>query len=91
MEKHAELSSFKKLLPLNKPVYAIVVAFIASANNGAAMPIFGVFLSKMLSLLSLPLIFWELMEGPDYVKDNISYYCIWMTVIAVLAGLGSFL
>jgi ATP-binding cassette subfamily B (MDR/TAP) protein 1 len=55
------------------------------------MPVFGVFLSKMLSLLTLPLEYWRATEGPDYVKDNINYYCFWMLVIALLSGIGSFL
>lgn len=55
MEKKQEKTPFKKLLPYNKPVYKIILAVLASANNGAAMPIFGVVLAKMLGLLSMPL------------------------------------
>jgi hypothetical protein len=47
----------------------IFTAFLASASDGAAMPIFGVFLSKMLGTLSMPLWFWDMYEGEDYVEN----------------------
>ena len=54
------------------------------------MPLFGVFLSKMLSVLSLPLWYWEEMEGPDYVENSVKKYAVYMVTIAIVAGTGSF-
>jgi hypothetical protein len=68
----------------------IATAFIASAVDGAAMPVFGVFLAKMLSVLSLPLEFWDLMEGPDYVENSVKEYASYMLIIAFFNGIGSF-
>jgi hypothetical protein len=68
----------------------IVTAFIASAVDGAAMPVFGVFLAKMLSVLSMPLEFWELMKGPDYVEKSVKEYASYMLIIAIFSGIGSF-
>ena len=95
MAEYNKVAPFRKLLPYNKPVYAIFVAIIASANNGAAMPIFGVILAKMLGLLSLPLWVFDEMDPykdeEDYLKNKIHEYCIWMTIVACCAGIGSFL
>jgi ABC-type multidrug transport system fused ATPase/permease subunit len=91
MEKHAEKTPFWKLVPFNKPVSYIFVAIIASANNGAAMPIFGLILAKMLGLLSMPLIYFELTEEEGYLKNEIHRYCLWMTIVACFSGFGSFL
>jgi ABC-type multidrug transport system fused ATPase/permease subunit len=68
----------------------IFTAFIASAVDGAAMPIFGVFLAKMLSVLSLPLEYWALKEGPDYVETEVKKYAGLMVIIAVASGIGSY-
>jgi len=65
----AKKSAFMKLIPFNDPKVFIFTAFLASAVDGAAMPTFGVFLSKMLSVLSLPTEYWDMMEGPDYVEN----------------------
>jgi ATP-binding cassette subfamily B (MDR/TAP) protein 1 len=54
------------------------------------MPVFGVFLSKMLSVLSLPLWYWDMMEGPDYVENSVKKYAAFMVMIAIIAGCGSF-
>jgi hypothetical protein len=54
------------------------------------MPLFGIFLSKMLSVLSMPLEYWEVVEGPDHVENSVKRYCIYMTSIAFIAGIGSF-
>jgi hypothetical protein len=90
MEEHAKTSAFKKLVPFNNPKIYILTAFLASAVDGAAMPIFGVLLSKMLSLLSMPLWYWEQMEGPDHVEDSVKRNALYMVIIAVISGAGSF-
>lgn len=87
MEKHAEKSPFMKLLPYNKPVIFIVVALIASANNGSAMPLFGLVFAKMLALLSIPPDMFE----DNHLKNEIHKYCLYMTIVACLVGIGSFL
>ena len=98
MEKHAEKSPFMKLLPYNKPVIFIVVALIASANNGSAMPLFGVFFAKMLALLSIPLSMFEMtnLDGSaifedNHLKNEIHKYCLYMTIVSCFSGAGSFL
>ena len=93
MKKHAEKTPFKKLLPYNKPISYIVTAIIASANNGAAMPVFGVILAKMLGLLSLPLPIIDYLhpDDPDFLKNEIHRYCLYMAIVALLSGIGSFL
>lgn len=90
VQENAQKSAFMKLIPLNNPKVLIFTAFLASAVDGAAMPIFGVFLSKMLSVLTLPLEFWEYMEGPTYVEDSVKRYCVYMVIIALVNGIGSF-
>tara|TARA_B110000285_G_scaffold51390_1_gene58463 strand:- start:82 stop:540 length:459 start_codon:yes stop_codon:yes gene_type:complete len=97
MEKHAEKSPFMKLLPYNKPVIFIVVALIASANNGSAMPLFGLVFAKMLALLSVPPEMFDLknldgtaMFEDNYLKNEIHKYCLYMTIVACFAGIGSF-
>jgi len=99
MEKHAEKSPFMKLLPYNKPVIFIVVALIASANNGSAMPLFGLVFAKMLALLSIPPDMFDLKNPLDgtaifednYLKNEIHKYCLYMAIVACFAGIGSFL
>jgi hypothetical protein len=92
MEKHAETTPFKKLLPYNKPVCFIIAAIIASANNGSAMPLFGIFFAKMLALLSVPLPAFDIMypDQPDYLKLEIHKFCLYMTIVACASGIGSF-
>lgn len=93
MKKHEEKSPFRKLLPYNKPLSYIFIAILASANNGAAMPVFGVILAKMLGLLSLPLPVFDYLypDEPDYLKNQVHHYCMIMTIVACMAGIGSFL
>lgn len=89
-EEHAKTSAFNKLIPFNQPKILIFTACLASAVDGAAMPIFGILLSKMLSVLSMPLWYWDAMEGPDYVENSVKRYALYMTIVAVIAGAGSF-
>ena len=93
MAEHAKTKPFRKLLPYNKPAWKIIVAILASANNGAAMPIFGVILAKTLGLLSLPLYAFDILYPgeDDYLKNKIHEYCLWMTIVACMSGIGSFL
>jgi hypothetical protein len=57
------------------------------------MPVFGVVLAKMLGLLSMPLEYFGVLYpgDPDYLKDTIHMYCLYMSIVATLSGLGSFL
>lgn len=93
MAEHAKTPPKRKLLPYNRPISFIVIAIIASANNGAAMPIFGVVLAKTLGLLSLPLYAFEFLypDEEDYLKNKIHEYCLIMTIVACFSGFGSFL
>ena len=83
-------SAFKKLIPYNQPKIFIFTACFASAVDGAAMPVFGVIMSKMLTVLSMPLWFWEMTEGPDHVENSVKSYAVYMVIIAIIAGCGSF-
>lgn len=57
------------------------------------MPVFGVILAKMLGLLSLPLPVFDYLypDEPDYLKNQVHHYCMIMTIVACMAGIGSFL
>ena len=57
------------------------------------MPVFGVILAKMLGLLSLPLPIIDYLhpDDPDFLKNEIHRYCLYMAIVALLSGIGSFL
>lgn len=88
MEKNGETGGFTKLMPMQSPCYLIPVAYFSSAVVGGSMPVFAIFMSKALTLLSIPAEIWEFIEGPDYVWDQIRFYALCMTCIA--AGVGMF-
>jgi ABC-type multidrug transport system fused ATPase/permease subunit len=86
----AKKTPFSKMLPYNRPKILIVTAFLASAIDGCANPMLGIFFAKMLSTLSMPLWYWEMTEGPDYVENSIKKYAMYMGLIAIMAGIGSY-
>lgn len=58
-EEFAKTSGFSKLMPYNKPVHFIPMAILASMISGSAVPIFGVYFGRMLTLLSTPKYYYE--------------------------------
>jgi len=63
-------------MKFNNPLILIVVACIGAAVFGSSQPLFGVVFSKVMNLLTVPLIVYEMTEGPDYVKKEIDFWVI---------------
>ena len=98
MEKANELGSFKRLMEYNKPTLFFMTGLIGSVSNGTVMPIFGgFFLSKVLSLLSIPLkmlpmLFPEKaqMDPKDILEEEMNFYCMCMGLMGVMSFIAIF-
>ena len=92
VEKQTQ-SNFMRLLPFNKPVWYIFFGMVAAAFNGSVQPLTGMILSRLLSTMTSPKILLEQkafekgIEGygaNDYYMDEIKFYSIMMTILAVV-------
>ena len=91
-EKLAKTSGFRKLIPYNNPKYLIAFALISSLVGGAAQPVFAIFFSKVLAILTPDIDALEigLGLGKGWVFKKASSYCLYMFLVAIAAGVTSF-
>ena len=89
-EDHAKKSGFSKLMPYNQPRYLIVFALIGSLIDGSIQPFFGFIFSKFMGLLGIPVEYFKLTEGEDYLQNEISKYALMMAIASVVNGFGAF-
>jgi len=83
-------SGFSKLLPFNNPKSLLVIAIVASLTGGAAQPIFAIFFSKVLAILTPDIDLIEKLTHTGYVLEECSKYCLWMFLVACASGFSSF-
>lgn len=88
--EHAKTSGFKKLLPYNDPKALVFVAILASLTGGAAQPIFAIFFSKVLAILTPDIDLLEKLTYKGFVLEECSKYCLWMFLVACASGFSSF-
>jgi hypothetical protein len=86
----AKTSGFRKLIPYNNPKYLIAFALISSLVGGAAQPVFAIFFSKILAILTPEIDVLEAMTYKGWVFENASRYCLYMFLVAIAAGVTSF-
>jgi hypothetical protein len=87
----AKTSGFNKLMPFNKPLILIPLASIGAAINGSAMPIFGMFFSFILTILTAPKDVLEALHGPTYIEDRVKIYAGSMGLLAIISSVASFI
>lgn len=68
-------------MPYNKPALFIWIGLLFALLSGAAFPTFGVFFSKIVTVLTAPTGFYPV----EHIKEESHKWCAW---IAALAGLG---
>jgi hypothetical protein len=88
----AKTSGFRKLIPYNNPKYLIAFALISSLVGGAAQPVFAIFFSKILAILTPDIDVLEIVlnNGKGWVFKEASRYCLYMFLVAIAAGVTSF-
>jgi len=76
----------------NRPKILIVVALFFTLCTGASQPFFAIFLSKILTYLSVPRHLIPYMTGDfsDTLEDLINFYCIIIGIFAVATFLSMF-
>ena len=88
-EKNAETSGFSKLLKWNDPKVLIVIGGILNAFNGFIQPVTGIFMSKLLSLMSLPAQYLvdkndPSIKGMEYLEREIIMWVILFAVVGII-------
>ena len=74
-------SNFSRLLRLSEPKINIFIGMIVSVGQGSLLPIFGIFMGKMLFVLQwLPFI-------NDYpkIRADSNFYCLMMLILAIVS------
>jgi len=82
LAKYKTKSDFAKVMELNHPKSLIVVAIISAAIMGTTQPTLGIVFSKVMNLLAVPIEYWELIEGPDYLMDEVDFWSLMVVVLA---------
>ena len=88
-KKAAETSAFSKLLEWNKPKILIVIGALLNAFNGFIQPVSGIFMSKLLSLMSLPSEYLVDKEDPsikgkEYLEREIIYWSVLYAIVGCI-------
>lgn len=85
-KENAEKSGFVKLLRWNKPQILIYIGAIFAAFNGFIQPVSGVFMSKILTLMTVPSEYLidkndPSIKGVAYFKQEILYWVIAYAIV----------
>ena len=65
-----------KIFKYNNPKWLIGFACIWSAAAGFTQPFLGVIFGKVMNLLTVPIEVWEILKGPDYLRDELDFWVI---------------
>lgn len=66
----------------NNPKWLIPIACICSAAGGFTQPFMGVVFAKVMNLLTVPTEMWELLKGPDYLREELDYWVLMAVYMA---------
>lgn len=83
-------STFRKVFAYNHPKWMVYGGFFCSLTFGCTQPVFGIFFSKILGILTLPREYVELVLQEDYhdfVRSGTNH---WVYFILGLAGVALF-
>lgn len=88
-KKNAETSGFRKLLRWNNPKVLIFIGALLNAFNGFIQPVSGIFMSKLLSLMSLPTAYLvdkndPSIKGMVYLEQEIKFWVILYAIVGAV-------
>jgi len=64
------------------------LACICSAASGFTQPYLGVIFAKVMNLLTVPPELYEMLHGPDYLREELDFWVLMTCLMAVISLLG---